>query len=137
MGQLQGLNFEKVEQISNNYSIDVYELSDIKTTLTELTQILNVVTLVQILSNGVSGKDVFINYELAVKGDNFIEFILNNTSSFQSKYLSIIKLAILRDRFSSYFQSNSDIHLQIINDLNKQQLIFNRVKEMQYKLNQK
>ena len=129
------LILKKLPTISNDYRINVHELSDIKTTLTELTQMLNVVTLVQILSNGVNGKDIFINYELAVKGDNFIDLILNNTSNFQNKYLSRIKLAILRDRFSSYFQSNSEIHLQMINDLNKQQLIFNRVKEMQYKLN--
>ena len=131
----KNLILKKLPTISNDYRINVHELSDIKTTLTELTQMLNVVTLVQILSNGVNGKDIFINYELAVKGDNFIDLILNNTSNFQSKYLSRIKLAIIRDRFSSYFQSNSEIHLQMINDLNKQQLIFNRVKEMQYKLN--
>ena len=126
---------KKLAAISNNYDINVNELNDIKRILTDLTQIVNVTTLVQIFSNGVGGKDVFINYELAVKGENFIDFILNNTSNFQSKYLSRIKLVIIRNRFSSYFQSNSDTHIQIINDLNKQQLIFNRIKEIQHKLN--
>ena len=126
---------KKLASISNNYDINVNELNDIKRILTDLTQIVNVATLVQIFSNGVSGKVEFINYELAVKGENFIDFILNNTSNFQSKYLSRIKLVIIRNRFSNYFQSNSDTHVQIINDLNKQQLIFNRIKEIQHKLN--
>ena len=125
----------KLSRISNNCSVEVLEINNIKESVTELTQIVNVASLVQILTRGVNNKNIFINNELVVKGIYFVDFILDNTSKSQNKYLINLKLIVISRRFPDFYQSNSEIHILIINDLNKQQLIFRRVKEMQYKIN--
>merc|ERR1712001_626360 len=125
----------KLLRISNNCSVKVLEINNIKESVTELTQIVNVASLVQILTRGVNNKNTFINNELVVKGIYFVDFILDNTNKSQNKYLINLKLIVISSRFPDFYQSNSEIHILIINDLNKQQLIFRRVKEMQYKIN--